>query len=141
MAEKKKEAKKTTATKKKKTSKKIKITYNPIGFNANSMIYFPLYKKNDEGKNVPLIEGIPMELTLVKGEVLEVTQKQLEQLQAENCVETDEEYKERKNFIKGMRNQYPNTFSDLEVAESKGDLIGVHEMQRVIYNDKLIRVD
>lgn len=135
MAEKKKTTKKTT------TAKKIKITYNPVGFNAKSMIYFPLYKKNENGVNVPLIEGIPMELTFTKGQVMEVTQKQYERLQAEGCVETDKEYKMRKSFIDGMKNQYPKTFSDLEIAEQKGDLIGAHEMQRVIYNDKLIRVD
>ena len=105
------------------------------------MIYFPLYKKNAKGQNIPLIKGIPMELTFTKGQVMEVTQKQFEELQAEGCVETDEEYKIRKGFINGMKNQYPKTFSDLEIAEEKGDLIGAHEMQRVIYNDKLIRVD
>ena len=128
-------------TKKPKTSKKIKITYQPIGFNSQSIIYFPLYKKNEKGKNVPLIKGIPMDLKFSKGQVMEVTQKQFEELQAEGCVESDEEYEERKRFIKGMKDQYPNTFSDLEVAERRGDLIGAHESQRIIYNDKLIRVD
>ena len=40
-----------------------------------------------------------------------------------------------------MKNQYPQTVSDLEVAELKGDLISATESQRLIYNDKLIRVD
>lgn len=132
-----KKEKKTT----KKTSKKITITYNPIGFNRNSMISFPLRKKDEKGRNVPLIEGIPMDLTFTKGQTLEVTKKQFEELQAEGCVETDEEYQIRKSFIKGMKDQYPKTFSDLEIADARGDLISVQELQRKIYNDKLIRVD
>lgn len=138
MAEKKKkETKKETKTK---TSKKIKITYQPIGFNAKT-ISFPLYKKDEKGRNQPLIKGIPEVLTVNKGEILEVTQKQYEELEAEGCVETEEEYKERQKFIKGMKDQYPKTFSDLEVAERRGDLISAHESQRMIYNDKLIRCD
>jgi len=126
---------------KKATSKKITITYNPIGFNAQSMIYFPLYKKNEKGLNVPLIEGIPMELTFTKGQKMEVTQKQYDALVEEGCVESDKEYKVRKSFIEGMKDQYPKTFSDMEIAENRGDLISAHESQRMIYNDKLIRVD
>ena len=76
-----------------------------------------------------------------QGEIIEVTQKQFKALQKEGCVESDEEYEKRKTFIKTMKNQYPKTFSDLEVAEARGDLISAHESQRVIYNDKLIRVD
>lgn len=142
----KKETKKTTTSKKtttprKTTSSKIKITYNPVGFNEKSTIYFPLYKKNEEGYNVPLIEGLPTSLSFTKGQVMEVTKKQYEELQKEGCVETDEEYKMRKSFIDGMKNQYPKTFSALEVADRAGDLISAHESQRMIYNDKLIRVD
>jgi len=137
MAEKKKEKKTTT---KKTTSKKIKITYNPIGFNAK-LISFPLHKKDENGRNKPLIKGIPMDFTVSKGEIVEVTQKQYDELEKEGCVETEEEYQMRKNFIYGMKDQYPKTFSDVEIAEANGDLIGAHEMQRVIYNDKLIRVD
>lgn len=131
--------KKTTT--KKNTTKKITITYNPIGFNQQSMIYFPLYKKNEKGINVPLIKGIPMELTFTKGETLQVTQKQYDALVAEGCVESEEEHKTRMAFVNGMKDQYPKTYSALEVAEARGDLISAHEAQRVIYNDKLIRVD
>lgn len=140
MAEKKKKTEKKETTKKTKTSKKIKITYQPIGFNAK-VISFPLYKKDEKGRNQPLIKGIPQTLTVSKGEVIEVTQKQYDELEAEGCVETEEEYNERKKFIKGMKDQYPKTFSDLEVAERQGDLISAHESQRMIYNDKLIRCD
>ena len=140
MAEKKTTKKKSTTTKKTTTTKKIKLTYLPLGFSANS-INFPLREKDKKGRNKPLIKGIPMNLEVQKGEIIEVTQKQFEELQIEGVVETEEEYKERKAFIKGMKNQYPQTFSDLEVAELKGDLISATESQRLIYNDKLIRVD
>lgn len=140
MAEKKEKKEKKTTTKKT-TSKKITITYNPIGFNAQSTIYFPLYKKNEKGINVPLIKGIPMNFTFKKGQTMEITQKQYEELVAEGCVESDEEYKKRQAFINSMKDQYPKTYSALEVAEARGDLISAHESQRIIYNDKLIRVD
>ena len=105
------------------------------------MIYFPLYKKNEKGINVPLIEGIPMDFSLTKGEIIEVTQKQYDELVAEGCVESEEEHNQRMAFVNGMKDQYPKNFSALEVAEKKVDLISAHESQRIIYNDKLIRVD
>ena len=146
MAEEKKTTEKKTTTKKtttkktsqkKTTSKKIKL---PLGFSAGS-INFLLREKDKKGRNQPLIKGLPINLEVQKGEVIEVTQKQFEELQIEGCVETDEEYKQRKAFIEGMKNQYPQTYSDLEIAEAKGDLISATESQRLIYNDKLIRVD
>lgn len=132
------EKKKTTT--KKNTSKKIKLTYHPIGFTAQS-INFPLRKKNEKGANVPIIEGIPMDFEVFQGEVIEVTKKQFEELQLEGVVESDEQYKARKAFLAGMKDQYPKTFSDLEIAEKKGDIISSQEKQREIYNDRLIRCD
>lgn len=147
MAEKKTTQKKTTqrkTTQKKTTSKKksdkIKLTYKPLGFNATKMT-FALKKKNLEGRNEPLIEGLPMKLTVAVGEVIEVTPEQLEALRYEKCVESEEEYKMRKDFIKNMQNQYPQTFSDVEAAEAKKQLISASEAQRMIYNDRLIQVD
>ena len=40
-----------------------------------------------------------------------------------------------------MGDQYPQTFSDLEIAEKNGQLISAQEKQKMIYNDKLIRCD
>lgn len=141
MAEKKKTTqKKKTAQKKTTSSKKIKLTYNPIGFSA-PVINFFLRTKDDKGRSKPLIKGIPTKLTVTKGEIIEVTKKQYEELQAEGCVETEEEYEQRKNFLKNMGDQYPQTFSDLEIAEKNGQLISAQEKQRMIYNDKLIRCD
>ena len=147
MATKKKTTTKKTSTTKKastkkitKKSDKIKLTYQPIGFNAKQMT-FSLKKKNVEGRSVPLIEGLPMQLTVAVGEVIEVTPEQFEALQENKCVESDEEYKKRINFLKGMKDQYPKTFSDAEIAREKGHLISSQESQRMIYNDKLIRCD
>ena len=141
MAEKKTQ-KKTTQKKttSKKKSDKIKLTYQPLGFNATKMT-FALKKKNLEGRSEPLIEGLPMKLTVAVGEVIEVTPEQLEALRYEKCVESEEEYKMRKDFIKSMENQYPQTFSDVEAAEAKKQLISASESQRMIYNDRLIQVD
>ncbi len=146
MAEKKTQKKTTQkkTTQKKTTSKKksdkIKLTYQPLGFNATKMT-FALKKKNLEGRSEPLIEGLPMKLTVAVGEVIEVTPEQLEALRYEKCVESEEEYKMRKDFIKSMENQYPQTFSDVETAEAKKQLISASESQRMIYNDRLIQVD
>lgn len=137
-------AEKKATQKKKKTSstpKKIKLTYKPIGFRGAPSISFLLREKDAKGRNKPLIKGLPMDFVVQKGEVVEVTQKQLEELEAEGCVETEQEYQERLKFIKGMKDQYPKTFSDLEIAERNGDLISSQESQRMIYNDKLIRCD
>ena len=108
--EEKKETKK-TSTKKKTTKKsdKIKLTYQPIGFNAKKMT-FALKKKDAEGRSTPLIEGLPMQLTVAVGEVIEVTQEQYEALQLNKCVESEEEYQRRVDFLKGMKDQYPKTF-------------------------------
>lgn len=139
--EEKKETKK-TSTKRKTTKKsdKIKLTYQPIGFNAKKMT-FALKKKDVEGRSTPLIEGLPMQLTVAVGEVIEVTQEQYEALQLNKCVESEEEYQRRVDFLKGMKDQYPKTFSDAEIAREKGQLISSQESQRMIYNDKLIRCD
>ena len=138
----KKTAQKKTTQKKTTTKKsdKIKLTYQPLGFNATKMS-FSLKKKNFEGRSEPLIEGLPMKLTVAVGEVIEVTPEQLEALRYEKCVESEEEYKMRKDFIKNMQNQYPQTFSDVEAAEAKKQLISASESQRMIYNDRLIQVD
>lgn len=146
MAEKKTQKKTTQkkTTQKKTTSKKksdkIKLTYQPLGFNATKMT-FALKKKNLEGRSEPLIEGLPMKLTVAVGEIIKVTPEQLEALRYEKCVESEEEYKMRKDFIKSMENQYPQTFSDVEAAEAKKQLISASESQKMIYNDKLIQVD
>lgn len=140
MAEK-KTTKKTKTTKTKKTSpKKIKVTYNPIGFTAET-ISFPLRKKDENGRNIPLIEGLPMDFIVKKGEIIELTETQFKKLQGEKCIESDEEHEKRTQFLKNMKDQYPQTFADLEKSEREGNLISSVESQRIIYSDKLIRCD
>lgn len=144
MAEKKKTQKKKTTTKK---SSKIKLTYSPIGFGAEVMS-FPLktkeYQEIDGRRlavSVPLIKGLPMDLTVQKGEVIEVTKAQYEELKELKLVETEEEYKARKQFIDNLENQHPQTYGDLEKAENLGQLLNSSDSQRKIFNDKLIRCD
>ena len=144
MAEKKKTQKKKTTSKK---PSKIKLTYAPIGFGAEVMT-FPLktreYQEID-GRNVavsvPLIKGLPMTLVMRKGEIIEVTKSQYEELKSLNLVETEEEYENRKNFIDNLSNQHPQTYNDLEKAENLGQLLNSYDSQHKIFNDKLLRCD
>ena len=151
MAEKKKtQQKKKTATKsEKKTTKssKIKLTYSPLGFGAE-MMSFPLktreYQDIDGRRvavSVPLIKGLPMTLTIRKGEVIEVTKAQYEELKAIKLVESEEEYENRKKFIDNLQNQHPQTYNDLEAAENLGQLLNSYDSQYRIFNDKLVRCD
>ena len=151
MAEKKKTQKKKTATKseKKTTTKssKIKLTYAPLGFGAEVMS-FPLktreYQDIDGRRvavSVPLIKGLPMDLTIRKGEVIEVTKAQYEELKAIKLVESEEEYENRKKFIDNLQNQHPQTFNDLEAAENLGQILNSYDSQYRIFNDKLVRCD
>ena len=145
MAEKKKTQKKKTTPKK--TSSKIKLTYSPIGFGAEVMT-FPLktreYQDIDGRRvavSVPLIKGLPMQLVVHKGDIIEVTKSQYEELKALNLVETEEEYKERQKFIDNLSNQHPQTYNDLEKAENLGQLLNSYDSQHKIFNDKLLRCD
>lgn len=151
MAEKKKtQQKKKTATKsEKKTTKssKIKLTYSPLGFGAE-MMSFPLktreYQDIDGRRvavSVPLIKGLPMNLTIRKGEVIEVTKAQYEELKSLKLVESEEEYENRRKFIDNLQNQHPQTYNDLEAAENLGQLLNSYDSQYKIFNDKLVRCD
>ena len=138
-----------TAPKKttKKSSSKIKLTYSPLGFGAEVMS-FPLrtreYQEIDGRRvavSVPLIKGLPMNLTVRKGEVIEVTKAQYEELKALKLVESEEEYENRKKFIDNLQNQHPQTFNDLEAAENLGQILNSYDSQYKIFTDKLVRCD
>lgn len=132
-------AKKKSTTKKETKPKMVTIMYSPVGFNAEQMT-FPLKKKEYNGTalvSVPLIEGLPMELTLNKGQTMEVTPEQLKQLQAIKVVESDEERKARESFIKNLPDQYPNVANDEKSAAVK-KLLTANDLQSTIYNDRLI---
>ena len=135
---------KKTTTKK---SSKIKLTYSPLGFGA-AVMSFPLktreYQDIDGRRvavSVPLIKGLPMVLTVRKGEVIEVTKTQYEELKAINLVESEEEYENRKKFIDNLQNQHPQTFNDLEAAENLGQILNSYDSQYKVFNDKLVRCD
>jgi len=123
MAAKKKTTKTASKTKSKaKTQKKIQLTFNPI-MSAADKFRILLRKKEIKKVNgmevpfyVPKVEGLPMKLVVAKGEVIEVTEEQLEQLG--NWVETEEEYNKRQKFIENMNPQHPETLTwDMIVAE------------------------
>lgn len=138
----KKTTKKSTTKKASTKSKNVFVTYDPVGFTAEQMS-FPLRTKEFKGGvlvDVPLVEGLPMDFTVRKGEKVELTPTQLEQLQAVRVVESDEEYKMRKDFIKNIPNQYPNTAND-ENTEAVKSLLTENDLQFRIYNDRLIICD
>lgn len=146
MAEKKKSTKKSASkTKSKaKTPKTIKLTFNPI-MSAADKFRILLRKKEIRRVNgmevpyyVPKIEGLPMKLVVTKGEIIEVTPEQLEQLA--DWVETEEEYERRQKFIENMNPQHPDTLTwDMIVAEG-GNWATLADSQHIVYNDKLLRV-
>ena len=148
-AKKKSTQKKTTTTEKssKKTSKKskVKLMYSPVGLTAEYMS-IPLKKKQtQEGTinlvSVPLVEGLPMTLTLKKGETIEVTPEQLETLRTLKVVETQEEHDKRLAFINNLPNQFPEDLSAVEKAEREHQLLTAWDAQNKIYCDKLIICD
>ncbi len=145
--------KETTETEKKSTTKKstkksnemIALTFLPILGAAQQ--YTALLRKKTINKvygrevsaYAPAIDGLPVKLTVKKGEVIEVTKEQFEELQKRGHVESDEEYKERQNFIKNLNSQHPETLTwDMIVAEGS-NFATLRDSQDIIYNDKLIR--
>lgn len=140
--------KKKTETKKASTKKEktISLTFAPILGAADQFTALLREKKVKDvyGEEIasytPAIEGLPMKLTVRKGEVIEVTQAQFEALQRLGHAETDEEYKQRKAFIERLSNQHPEKLTwDMIVAEGS-NFATLYESQMIIYNDKLVRV-
>lgn len=137
-------AKKKTTTKKSTTKKpkNVTIQYSPVGITAESF-NVPLRKKqildgSTKAVNVPLIEGLPMDLNFNKGDTMEVTPKQLEELQFYNIVESQEEHDKREAFIKHLPNQFPQNLNEVERAEREKTLLTAWDAQNKIYSDKLI---
>ena len=90
-----KTSKKSKSTKKSKSVKKIKLTFAPV-MGAGKEFTALLRKKTmksvygrEEPVYSPAIDGLPMELTVRKGEVIEVTQEQLDELRNRGHVETE----------------------------------------------------
>lgn len=144
MAAKKSTKKESTKKETKSKAKTIKLTFNPIMSAANSFTILLRKKeiKRVNGSEVPYyapsVEGLPMKLTVKKGEIIEVTEDQLPAL--EPWVETEEEYKKRQKFINDMSAQHPETLTwDMIVAEG-GNWSTLADSQHIVYNDKLLRV-
>ena len=142
-----KTSKKSKSTKKSKSAKKIKLTFAPV-MGAGKEFTALLRKKTmksvygrEEPVYSPAIDGLPMELTVKKGEVIEVTQEQLDELRNRGHVETEEEYKSRQHFIKSMNPQHPETLNwDMIIAEGY-NFSTLLDSQNIVYNDKLLIVD
>lgn len=138
-----KTSKKTKSTPK----KKIKLTFSPImgaGKSFNALLRKKTVKNiygREEAVYSPAIDGLPMKLTVKKGEIIEVTEDQLEELRVRGHVETEEEYQARQHFIKSMSPQHPETLSwDMIIAEGS-NFSTLLDSQNMVYNDKLLIVD
>lgn len=137
---------KTTTKKGTGTKSKIKLTFTPILGAADQFTALLREKtiKNDYGREIasytPAIEGLPMKLTVRKGEVIEVTEEQFKALQELGHAETDEEYKEREKFIQNLSAQHPDTLSWEMIVAEGSNFATLRQSQFIIYNDKLVRV-
>lgn len=143
MAEKKTQKKKTT---KKSTAKKIKLTFKPIASGAKEMNLLLKTKKMEEkdGRNVqvtaPLIEGLPIILTVKKDEVIEVTKTQCDELEKLGFVETEEEYRARMDFVDNIDNQHPDKLSFEQMNGFNQGQLTLRDSQHTVYMDKLVRL-
>jgi len=130
----------------KKSEKKVKLTFSPIMGAASQFTALLRAKtiKEDFGREVasysPAIEGLPMKLVVQKGETIEVTEAQFEELQRMGFVESDEEYKARQDFITNLSAQHPETLTWEMIVAEGSNFATLRDSQKIIYNDKLIRV-
>lgn len=141
------ETKSKATTSKTKKSKTVKLTFAPIMGAAE--VYKALLRekvvKKSYGKDVityqPAIEGLPVDFVVKKGEIVEVTEEQFEQLQKRGHVETDEEYKKRQEFIDNLSSQHPETLTWEMILAEGSNFSTLLDSQNIIYNDKLIKVE
>lgn len=148
MAEKKTTQKKTTqkkATSTTRRAKKIKLTFQPVaaGTKVFNLRLTAPGVANINGKDVattvPLIEGLPMKMSVKKGEVIEVTEAQYQALEEYGFVESEEEYKARIAFVDNLDPQHPDTLNFDQTGSYQG-LLTATDSQHKVYMDKLIRV-
>lgn len=146
MAKKKETQKKTTAKKTTTKSSKIKLTFKPVASGAKEINLLLRTKKMEEkdGRTVqvtaPLIEGLPVTLTVKKDEVIEVTKQQCEQLEELGFVETEAQYKERLDFVDNLQNQHPDRLSFEQLSGFNSGLLTARDSQYKVYMDRLIRL-
>ena len=143
-----KEEKKTTkkSTKTKKTNDNIKLTFRPIFSAATTFTAYLQHRvqRVNNGNEVmvdePIIEGLPGILTVKAGEIITVTQEQLDKLVELGFVESEEQVADRKAIEKGLAPQHPQRLSYDVMATNRDFNIKPRELEK-IYTDKLIIVD
>ena len=114
-----KEEKKTTkkSTKTKKTNDNIKLTFRPVFSAATTFTAYLQHRvqRVNNGNEVmvdePIIEGLPGILTVKAGEIITVTQEQLDKLVELGFVESEEQVADRKAIEKGLAPQHPERLS------------------------------
>lgn len=143
-----KEEKKTTkkSTKTKKANDNIKLTFRPIFSAATTFTAYLQHRvqRVNNGNEVmvdePIIEGLPGILTVKAGEIITVTQEQLDKLAELGFVESEEQVADRKAIEKGLAPQHPERLSYDVMATNRDFNIKPRELEK-IYTDKLIIVD
>ena len=143
-----KEEKKTTkkSTKTKKTNDNIKLTFRPIFSAATTFTAYLQHRvqRVNNGNEVmvdePIIEGLPGILTVKAGEIITVTQEQLDKLAELGFVESEEQVADRKAIEKGLAPQHPERLSYDVMATNRDFNIKPRELEK-IYTDKLIIAD
>jgi len=143
-----KEEKKTTkkSTKTKKSNDNIKLTFRPIFSAATTFTAYLQHRvqRVNNGNEVmvdePIIEGLPGILTVKAGEIITVTQEQLDKLAELGFVESEEQVADRKAIEKGLAPQHPERLSYDVMATNRDFNIKPRELEK-IYTDKLIIVD
>lgn len=144
--EKKTKSKTTKTTKTKPQNDNIKLTFRPI-FSAATNFTAYLQEKAVRVHNgsemivdVPIVEGLPGTLTVKAGEIITVTQAQLDKLTELGFIESDEQVADRKAIEKGLAPQHPERLSYDIMASNRDFNIKPRELEK-IYTDKLIIVD
>ena len=132
-----KEEKKTTkkSTKTKKTNDNIKLTFRPIFSAATTFTAYLQHRvqRVNNGNEVMVDEPII-------GEIITVTQEQLDKLVELGFVESEEQVADRKAIEKGLAPQHPERLSYDVMATNRDFNIKPRELEK-IYTDKLIIVD
>ena len=137
---------KKTTKKTKKQNDNIKLTFRPIFSAATNFTAYlqEKVKRVHHGDEVmvdtPIIEGLPGILTVKAGEVITVTQEQLDKLVELGFVESEEQVADRKAIEKGLAPQHPQRLSYDIMATNRDFNIKPRELEK-IYTDKLIIVD
>lgn len=137
---------KSKTSKSKKTNDNIKLTFRPI-FSAATNFTAYLQEKAVRVHNgsemivdVPIVDGLPGTLTVKAGEIITVTQAQLDKLTELGFIESDEQVADRKAIEKGLAPQHPERLSYDIMASNRDFNIKPRELEK-IYTDKLIIVD